>query len=137
MMKANVDNNGNITSYARIDPLGGEGYQFINPFTLDPNNNNVMYLAAGKYLWKNSDLSGIPMINNWDTISTNWQQWPDSVPVAGAEVTAIGVSKTPANRVYYGTSKKRLYRVDNANVGTPTAVDISGNVSPNSFPTHG
>ena len=137
MMKANVDNNGNITSFARIDPLGGEGYQFINPFTLDPNNNNVMYLAAGKYLWKNSDLSGIPMINNWDTISTNWQQWPDSVPFAGAEVTAIGVSKTPANRVYYGTSKKRLYRVDNANVGTPTAVDISGNVSPNSFPTNG
>ena len=137
MMKANVDNNGNISSFARIDPLGGQGYQFINPFTLDPNNNNIMYLAAGKYLWKNSDLSGIPMVNNWDTISTNWQQWPDSVPVAGAEVTAIGVSKTPANRVYYGTSKKRLYRVDNANVGTPTPVDISGNVSPNSFPTNG
>jgi hypothetical protein len=39
--------------------------------------------------------------------------------------------------VYYGTSKKRLYRVDNANVGTPTPVDISGNVSPNSFPTNG
>ena len=137
MMKADVDNNGNISSFARIDPLGGQGYQFINPFTLDPNNNNIMYLAAGKYLWKNSDLSGIPMVNNWDTISTNWQQWPDSVPVAGAEVTAIGVSKTPANRVYYGTSKKRLYRVDNANVGTPTPVDISGNVSPNSFPTNG
>ncbi|MFN4813218.1 MAG: T9SS type A sorting domain-containing protein [Bacteroidia bacterium] len=137
MMKANVDNNGVITSYARIDPIGGKGYQFINPYTLDPGNNNIMYLAAGKYLWKNSDLSGIPMINNWDTISTNWVQWPDSVPLSGAEVTAIGVSKNPANRVYYGTNKKRVYRIDNAHIGTPTPVDITGNTSPNVFPANG
>lgn len=137
MMKANVDNNGAITSYARIDPIGGKGYQFINPYTLDPSNNNIMYLAAGKYLWKNSDLSGIPMINNWDTISTNWVQWPDSVPLSGAEVTAIGVSKNPANRVYYGTNKKRVYRIDNAHVGTPTPVDITGNTAPNVFPANG
>jgi hypothetical protein len=137
MMKANVDNNGTITSFARIDPADGKGYQFINPFTLDPNNNNIMYLAGGKYLWKNTDLSGIPMINNWDSISTNWVHWPDSVPLSGAEITAIGVSKIPANRVYYGTSKKRVYRIDNADVGTPTPVDVSGNTSPNSFPANG
>jgi hypothetical protein len=137
MMNAHVDNNGTITSYARIDPIGGEGYQFINPFILDPNNSNIMYLAAGKYLWRNNDLSGIPLINNWDSISTNWVQWPDSVPLSGAEITAIGVSKNPANRVYYGTSKKRLYRIDNANNGTPTPIDVSGNVAPNSFPANG
>lgn len=137
MMKANVDNNGNITSFARIDPIGGEDYQFINPFALDPNNNNIMYLAGGKYLWRNNDLSGIPMVNNWDSISTNWVQWPDSVPLAGAEITAIGISKTPANRVYYGTSKKRLYRIDNANTGTPTPVEVTGTVTPNSFPANG
>lgn len=137
MMKANVDNNGTITSFARIDPIGGKGYQFINPYTLDPNNNNIMYLPAGKYLWKNTDLSGIPMVNNWDSISTNWIQWPDSVPIAGTEITAVGVSKTPANRVYYGTSKKRLYRIDNANVGTPTPVDVTSSTVSNVFPTSG
>jgi hypothetical protein len=137
MMKANVDNDGTITSFARIDPLDGDGYQFINPFTLDPNNNNIMYLAGGKYFWKNTDLSGIPMINNWDSISTNWIQWPDSVPTPKAEITAIGVSKTPANRVYYGTSKKKLYRIDDAHIGTPTPQDITANTNPNSFPTNG
>ena len=137
MMKANVDNDGTITSFARIDPIGAKDYQFINPFTLDPNNNNLMYLAAGKYLWKNTDLSGIPMINNWDSISTNWVQWPDSVPVAGAEVTAIGVSKTPANRVYYGTSKRKLYRINDAQNGTPNPIDITGTTQPNLFPSNG
>jgi hypothetical protein len=49
MMKANVDNNGVITSYARIDPIGGKGYQFINPYTLDPGNNNMEKFRPVRY----------------------------------------------------------------------------------------
>jgi hypothetical protein len=120
-----LDANGNVQTFARIDPIGGTGYEFINPFMLDPNNNNIMYLAGGKKLWRNDDLSQIPMIGNWDSISTNWTPWTDTVPATGVTITALNVSKTPANRVYYGTSTKRIYRVDNANVGTPTPVDIT------------
>ncbi|MBN8697806.1 MAG: T9SS type A sorting domain-containing protein [Bacteroidetes bacterium] len=133
MMKATLDANGNRTAHARIDPIGLEKPQFINPYTLDPNNNNIMYLAGGKYLWRNDDLSGIPLANNWDSISTNWVRFADSVPTANSEITAVTACKVPANRVYYGTDKKRIYKVDNANVGTPTPVDIS----PTSFPSAG
>jgi len=137
MMKAKLDPSGNVDSFARIDPIGATGYQFINPYTIDPNNNNIMYLAAGKYLWRNNDLSGIPYASNWDSITTNWVQFPDSVPTSGAEITAVAVSKTPANRVYYGTSSRFVYRLDNANTGTPSPVDItpvSGSVI---FPVNG
>lgn len=130
MMKATLDGSGNVTSFARIDPIGGTGYQFINPFVLDPNNNDIMYLAGGKYLWRNSSLAGIPMASNWDSISTNWTKWNDSVPTANVKITALHCCKTPANRVYYGTDKKRIYRVDNANSGTPTPVDITGATLP-------
>jgi hypothetical protein len=133
MMKATLDANGNKTAFARIDPIGLEKPQFINPYTLDPNNNNIMYLAGGKYLWRNSDLSGIPLANTWDSVSTNWVRFNDSVPTANAEITAVTACKVPANRVYYGTDKKRIYKVDNANVGSPTPVDIS----PTSFPSAG
>jgi hypothetical protein len=126
MKRAILDGAGNVTSFARIDPIGATGYQFINPFVLDPNNNNIMYMAGGKYLWRNDDLSTIPMVGNYDSISTNWIQWADSVPVANVKITALTCCKTPANRVYYGTDKKRVYRVDNANTGTPVPVDISG-----------
>lgn len=125
MMKSTLDANGNVQTFARIDPIGGTGYQFINPFMLDPNNNNIMYMAGGKKLWRNDDLSQIPMIGNWDSISTNWTPWTDTVPATGVTITALNVSKTPANRVYYGTSNKKIYRIDNANVGTPTPVDIT------------
>jgi hypothetical protein len=135
MMKATLDGAGNIITFARIDPIGLKDPQFINPYTLDPNNNNIMYLAGGKYLWRNSDLSGIPMIGNWDSISTNWTQWVDSVPLANAKITAVTACKTPANRVYYGTSSKRVYRVDNANTGTPTPVDITSTTTGVVFPS--
>lgn len=130
MMKATLDANGNKTAFARIDPIGLEKPQFINPYTLDPNNNNIMYLAGGKYLWRNDDLSGIPLANTWDSVSTNWVRFNDSVPLANSEITAVTACKVPANRVYYGTDKKRIYKVDNANVGSPTPVDISGSAFP-------
>lgn len=136
MMRANVDAAGNKINYARIDPIGGTGYLFINPYILDPNNNDIMYLAGGKNLWRNDNLSGIPMINNWDSISTNWVKLPDTVPTANAKITAVAASKTPGNIVYYGTSNRRVYRLDNANIGTPTPVDISWTAS-NGFPSGG
>jgi hypothetical protein len=138
MMRANCDNNGNILDFARIDPIGGKKYFFINPYALDPVNNDIMYLAGGKYLWRNNNLSGIPMVNNWDSISTNWTQWPDSVPTANARISSIGISKTnPANRVYFGTSNKRVYRIDNANSGTPAPLDITPPNGANGFPNNG
>lgn len=130
MNKATLDAAGNVTGARRIDPIGGEDYQFINPFVLDPNNQHIMYLAGGKYLWRNDDLSAIPLSNQWDSISTNWVRWNDSVPTANSFITAVHACKTPANRVYYGTDRKRLYRVDNANTGTPTPLDITGTALP-------
>jgi hypothetical protein len=137
MMKATLDGAGNVTSFARIDPIGLKNPEFINPYTLDPNNNNIMYLAGGKYLWRNNDLSGIPMVGNWDSISTNWTQFADSVPASNVVITAVTACKVPANRVYYGTSNKRIYRVDNANVGTPTPVDITSTTTGVVFPAGG
>jgi hypothetical protein len=138
MMRAKVNASGAVDSFARIDPIGGHGYQFSNPYVLDPNNNNIMYLIAGTALWRNNNLAGIPYAGNWDSISTNWTMFPDTLTLTtGATLTAVAVSKTPANRVYYGTSAKRIYRVDNANIGTPTATDITSTSVTAAFPSGG
>ena len=136
IMKAKVNASGGIDSFARIDPIGGHGYQFINPFVLDPNDNNLMYMVAGTNLWRNNNLSGIPYISNWDSISTNWVRYPDSL-YTGLSYTAVAVSTVPANRVYIGTSNRKLYRIDNANTGTPAKTDITSTTSVNLFPAGG
>ncbi len=135
MMKATLNASGGVTTFARIDPRNLKKPEFINPYTLDPNNNDIMYLAGGKYLWRNDNLAGIPMIGNWDSINTNWTQFTDSVPTANSVITAVTACKTPANRVYYGTDNKKVYRVDSANTGTPTPVDITSITSAALFPS--
>jgi len=140
MFKEQMDTlTGTVTNFNRIDPIGGKGYQFVNPYVIDANNSNLMYLGGGKYLWRNNNLSGIPYANMYDSISTNWVQFTDSLPVpGGANITAVAVSKVPANRVYIGTDQGRVYRIDSANTGTnPTMKDITGHSGSNAFPGNG
>ncbi len=135
LFKVQMDTlNGTVAAFNRIDPIGGKNYEWLNPYQPDPNNNNMMYFGGGKYLWRNDNLSAIPYSNMWDSISTNWVKWTDSVPLNGQYITAIAVSTIPANRVYYGTSYQRVYRVDNANSGTPVPVDITEKTGVNMFP---
>src|SRR6185436_9903476 len=130
MVKATVNASGVITAYRRFDPIGANGYQFINPFVIDPNNNNMMYLCAGTHIWRNDDLSLITLNNQYDSISTGWVQFTDSVILAAEEITAVAISKTPANRLYFGTNKKNVYRVDNAHTGNPAKTSITSALFP-------
>jgi hypothetical protein len=33
-----------------MEPIGAKNYEFINPFVIDPNTNNQMYLPEGTKL---------------------------------------------------------------------------------------
>ena len=125
-----LDASGNVTAFRRIDPIGGSGYLFINPFRLDPVNNNIMYLAGGRTLWRNSDLSGIALSNEFDSISTNWMPLNDSNYVSST-ITSVGVSQNPAHVLYFGTSSRNVYKITDAD--TCTLCNIT-NISPMSFP---
>jgi hypothetical protein len=133
--KFTLDNNGLPIAYNRIDPIGptNDDYTFINPFVVDPNDNNIMYLPAGKRLYRQSQLSTLPLSGNWDSISTGWFKLNDTITTANtgnagqypAQITAIAVSKNPANVVYIGTSNRDVFRIDNANTGSPSFIKIS------------
>ena len=128
MMKATLDNNGNVTAFRRFDPIGPvkADYQFINPFVLDPVDNNIMYLSVGEDLWRNDALSTIPLDGAWDTISTGWSQYSFSLADTNMNITAMAVSTGgAAHRLYFGTDKKKVYKMNTANTGNPTPVDIT------------
>jgi len=110
-------------SWTRIVPTGASGFIFVNPFALDPNNQFRMFLPAGNMLWRNNNLAGIPLNNNNSTTNLNWDSL-STTKNTNVTITAVAVSKTPANRVYYGTAGGRIYRLDNADVGQPTPTDI-------------
>ena len=122
MYRSILNDNGVESSWTRVDPTGATGYLFINPFVLDPNDSKVIYVAGGDRLWRNSDITAIPAFSN-NTSSVNWTQLSNST-VPGATVTALGISKVTANRLYYGTDNGGVYRLDGANSGDPSPVDV-------------
>ncbi len=136
--KSVISKDGKIVKAARIDPIGGKDFIWNTPFVIDPNDNNKFYLAGGRTVWRNNDLSKVNMIDfpetgwkdvkNPDSISTEWDELVNSNVVnsdTNERITAITVSKKPANVLYYGTSNGKIYRIDNADKGNPTPVDIS------------
>ncbi len=137
MMKTKLNTlNGTVDSFARIDPLPKQDYLFINPFIIDPVDNNKMYLAGGSRLYRNNDLAGIPYASNWDSITTNWMYFPDTV-VSPVQISALACSTTPAHTLYYGTTKKNVYKVVNANTGNPTRTTITSTTSTALFNPNG
>jgi hypothetical protein len=129
--KVALDEAGNITGFQRIDPVGRvkDDYLFINPLVMDPNDNDVLYLPAGRYFYRQDMLGDIPLLGEWDSIATGWLRFPDTLVslASGTEHTfsAIAVSKAnPTHRVYLGTSRNRIFRIDNAHTGTPSMLAL-------------
>ncbi len=135
VIKTALDNNGNITGFRRVDPIGPAAgdYMFINPLVLDPNDPNFLYLPAGNKVYRQSQLASIPLNGEWDAISQGWTQFPDTL--VGASFSAVAISETaPANRLYLGTSNNKIFRVDNANTGTPSLIPLpSPDTSSNAY----
>jgi len=128
MYRVQWNSSGVWTDWANVQPTGGSGYLFINPFALDPNNTNMMYLAGGDRVWRNTDLTAVPSFQN-ATTSVNWQSLANSI-VSAQSVSALAVSETPADRLYYGTSTGNLYRIDGANLGQPSRSTLTGGSFP-------
>ena len=136
--KSELDANGKMVKYARIDPIGGKDFIWNTPFILDPNDNNILYIAGGRTVWRNNDLSKVEMKDfptaGWrdfkilDSITTEWNELTNTNVIendTNERITAIQVSKSPANILYYGTNRGNLYRLDNSNTGDPTPVKIN------------
>lgn len=119
----------NYVEARRVDPLGGEGYLFVNPFALDPANRDMMYMAVGPVVYRNSGLSELPA-ESFERPFKNWDRL-NATEVTGHTVSAIGVSSdNPIHRVYFGTSRGDVYRIDNAHQGQPVATKITGDAFP-------
>jgi len=131
--KMSIDNQGNVLGFRRIDPIGASGYLFINPFVVDPNDENTMFLPAGAHIWRNKHLDAIALTNEWDSIAGDWEDLPDTVPVSGSYISTIKISNTPAHILYYGTNNRRLYRVTEANTLFNTPDMISSPSFPNGY----
>ncbi len=118
--------------YTRIDPAdnGEDDYLFVNPFILDPNRPEVMYVTAKSVLYRNHNLNEIPFENEpEEQTSINWTRLDDTEVGSDEHYTAIDVSISPADIVYAGTEYGTVIRIDDA-VEDPDVTDITPQIVP-------
>ncbi len=124
----NVYNESGNVGWTRVDPNGASGQLFVNPFILDKNNSNVMYYCGGNKIWRNSNLTEIPLSSS-SPATKNWVALENS-SVSGT-ITALAVSKEPSDVLVYGTSNGEIFKIENARTGDPTPTNITGSNFPN------
>jgi photosystem II stability/assembly factor-like uncharacterized protein len=131
-------NTGLINQLTRIDPASIDTnlYDFINVFTLDPNDQDIMYMAGGDRLWRNRSLDQFVLDGSYTRKDAGWDVIAGTVDT-NRTITAVTACQTPAHRVYFGTNKRRIYRIDNAESNTPTVTEITSTTSPSVMPGAG
>ena len=139
IMRGEYDNANNPTrqnpNWSNITPPSATGQLFINPFVINPNNENVMIYPAGNTIWRNDQLNSLPNNPSFGGgMETGWSQLSNLSLPEGYIVTALAFSESsPLNRLYYGGSDRsfqptgtpKIYRLDNANTATNGAIEIS------------
>lgn len=112
------------------DPVMGSNtlFPFYQNFALDPNNYQTFYLPTVTSIWRKDNLKAAAYDTNLR--NTGWSHLSNINVGNASEISWLTVSKTPANRLYYGTSLGKVYRLDNANTGNPVPVDITGSNFP-------
>lgn len=131
VFKILMDDDGHRIAHRRIDPAGAEEQLFIHPFVVDPSSDSIIYYPGISNIWRNKTLNQIDLTNEWDSISDGWEQMMNLNLSSDQSISSISVSyDNPTNRLYVGTNKKEIYRIDNANSSSPEIVDVTSNYSP-------
>ncbi len=128
IFRLTLNENLRLTSFARVDPTGGgsdpsQSYLFVNPYILDKNNANRMYLAGGDVVWRNRNLSQLSA-GTQETTSTNWDRL-DRTEISEGRVSAVEVSTSPKNVLYFGTSFGQLFKVTDAHTPSYQVTNIT------------
>lgn len=135
-LRLTLNSDFSISSFGRVDPGGlvqesGSLYLFVNPFVLDPLNQNRMFCAGGNHLYYHPNISQIPGGSQIPT-SIGWKK-VNEMPLTNGLVSAVEVS-FDGEKVFYGTSAGRVFRLDNAR--DETAFDLQ-EITSDEFPEGG
>jgi hypothetical protein len=131
MYKMKLDTNADRIAFQRMDPASCDSnkYMWMNPMEMDANSDNIMYWAEGNRLWRNNNLNSISYNNSHQKSDFGWEMFSDTLYPSSIKISTISTSTNPPNILYFGTQNKRIYRIEYANEGDPSIIQLDN------FPT--
>lgn len=108
------DKDGKDAGKQRVDPDYNASYLFINPYVHNPNKPEEIYLPAGNFIWRNTDLTGITLSGTDEKQLTNWTRMQEARSLR--IITSIDCSTKPENIVYFGSAGGDMYRINDAHL---------------------
>jgi hypothetical protein len=101
---------------------------FVHPFAIDYNDEDVMYYPCASRLYRNTTLTDIPLYQG-EAVTEGWELVPN-FSLNGRVVSTIEVSQSnPVDRVYVAgfsfNDAPVIRRLDNAQVAADGGVDVS------------
>lgn len=118
------DDNYNYVGWTRVYPEVSDNVMFINPFIIDPNDNNIMYFLDGGKIYRHTDLGSLRDNLSSNTAPSGWEEVSGATYYSGY-ISAIAISRNHANILIYGTDDGKVYKIENANSYPVTKTDIT------------
>ncbi|MCP5061996.1 MAG: T9SS type A sorting domain-containing protein [Ignavibacteriae bacterium] len=115
--------------WSDVYPINATDQIFISPFSIDPNDEKIMYYPAGKSLWRNNNIESIPNYVQGGT-EDGWSELTNITIHSGYFISSINVSKSNPNHLLYiaasnNSDTPKIYKLENANSSTDGEVDVS------------
>jgi hypothetical protein len=120
----NIWTTGQYSKSASVSPDNASGQLFINPFVVDPADENYMYYPAGSSLWRH------PAIDADSYDGTKWSQLTSNTLSGGYVYSNMAASKNNPSHVLYlaaysSNGIPKILRLSNSTTSTQAATDVS------------
>ena len=122
MVRRTFNANGSQIASLTVTPPTS-GFQFIQPFSIDPAERRAFYTFTSNDVWRNPDITAA-------NPSPGWSEIPNAT---AGNISTVNAAWVPANRIWVGTQFGNLYRIDDALAGEPEIVRVDPPEFPNGY----
>ncbi len=101
-----------------------EKFNFYTNFVVEPNTQDILYLAAQNVIWRKNNLKKATSSNEYK--NQDWSKISICERPEAEEITALAISENPVNLVFFGTDKGKVYKIEDARSDSPSFSEITG-----------
>jgi len=139
-----LNNGGQLigNNYSFIRPKEAQSFLFIHPFSVDINNEEIMYFPDGNKLWRNNSISTIQNKSDQAGTTEGWINLGEVYSNININciITAVTSSVTPAHILYLGLSSSsgepKIIKLENSDSAVDGFTDISISGAPSGAYLH-